>query len=153
MGAPVVGELAPPFASRDQHGTPVSSADFVGRTAVLVVFFPWAFSRICGGELCSLRDDLPRFASADVQVVGISCDAMFSLRTWADTEGFGFPLLTDHWPHGAIASSYGVFDAVAGAALRGTFLIDREGVLRWSQVKGIGEERSADDYATALATI
>jgi peroxiredoxin len=74
-------------------------------------------------------------------VVAISCDAMFALRAYADTERIGFDLLSDHWPHGAIAKAYGVFDDQVGCALRGTFVLDAAGVISWQQVNGIGEGR------------
>jgi mycoredoxin-dependent peroxiredoxin len=114
------------------------------------VFYPWAFSSICTGELRSLREHWQRFDDRGVRVVAISCDAMFSLRAYADAEGLAFDLLTDHWPHGEIARAYGVFDDVAGCALRGSFLLDAAGVVRWSVVNGIGEPRDLEEHLAAL---
>ena len=114
MTAPRVGDPAPDFTTRNQHGQPVSCADLRGAPAV-IVFYPWAFSRICTSELCTIRDQLPRFDAVEARVLAISCDAMFSLRVYADTERLGFDLLTDHWPHGAIAMAYGVFAGPRGA--------------------------------------
>ena len=144
-----VGDAAPAFASRNQHGQPVGLADLRGRPAVLV-FFPWAFSGICTGELSGLRDAGQQFEAADVAVVAISCDAMFSLRVYADTEGLSFDLLTDHWPHGEIARAYGVFDEQAGCALRGSFVLDGDGRITWTVVNQIGEAR---DIAAHLAAV
>ncbi|PRY63764.1 peroxiredoxin (alkyl hydroperoxide reductase subunit C) [Knoellia remsis] len=146
-----VGERAPEFTLRDQNGADVSLADFRGDKSVLLVFYPWAFSGICTGELTEIRDDLGAFVSDDVQVLTISCDAMFSLRAYADREGYFFPLLSDFWPHGEVARAYGVFDEQAGVALRGTFLVDPEGIVRWSLVTGIGERRDFSGYHAALA--
>jgi peroxiredoxin len=146
---PAVGSQAPDFALVDQHGTPVSLSGLRGRP-VLLVFFPWAFSGICGSELAALRDGA---ASLDVVVLAISVDSMFAQRAFSDARGFEFPLLADSWPHGAVAESYGVLDAERGVAVRGSFLIDSGGVVRWSVVKGIGEARELEAYRTALAAL
>ncbi|WP_035932679.1 peroxiredoxin [Knoellia aerolata] len=146
-----VGTRAPSFSLRDQNGAEVALADHLGQRHVLLVFYPWAFSGICTGELTEIRDDLGRFVTEDVQVVTVSCDAMFSLRAYADRDGYFFPLLSDFWPHGEVARAYGVFDEEAGVARRGTFLIDPDGVIRWSLVSGIGERRDFSGYHDALA--
>ncbi|HEY5845905.1 MAG TPA: peroxiredoxin [Microlunatus sp.] len=144
-----VGDVASAFATRNQHGQPVDLADLRGRPAVLV-FYPWAFSGICTGELSGLRDAAEQFEDADVRIVAISCDAMFSLRVYAETEALPFDLLTDHWPHGEIARAYGVFDEQAGCALRGSFVLDPAGRITWSVVNQIGEAR---DIAAHLAAV
>ena len=145
-----VGDAAPDFALRDQNGQEVSLAAFRGVKNVVLVFYPFAFSGICTGELCEIRDNLGGFVSEDVQVLAISCDHMFSQRAWADRDGYFFPLLSDFWPHGEVARAYGVFSEKAGAAVRGTFLIDREGVVRWSLVNEIGQGRDFSGYHLAL---
>jgi peroxiredoxin (alkyl hydroperoxide reductase subunit C) len=145
------GTPAPAFTLRDQNGAETSLAEHLGRRHVILVFYPWAFSGICTGELTEIRDDLGRFVSEDVQVLTISCDPMFSLRAFADRDGYFFPLLSDFWPHGEVARAYGVFDEETGVARRGTFLVDREGVIRWSLVSGIGERRDFSGYHEALA--
>lgn len=148
---PAVGERAPLFTLRDQNGAEVSLADQLGDKHALLVFYPWAFSGICTGELTEIRDDLGCFVSDRVHVFAISCDPMFSLRAYADRDGYFFPLLSDFWPHGEVARAYGVFDEAAGAARRGTFLIDPDGIIRWSLVTGIGERRDFSGYHAALA--
>ena len=135
-----IGHPAPDFTARNQHGESVALAELRGGPVVLV-FYPWAFSGICRGELAAIRDEHDRFAAAGARVLAVSCDAMFTLRAYADAEGIGFDLLSDHWPHGAIANAYGVFDADAGCALRGTFVLDRDGVITWQTLNGIGEPR------------
>ncbi len=145
-----VGDRAPDFAARNQHGEQVTSAQLSGAPAVLV-FYPWAFSNICTGELSALRADHARFEAAGARVISISCDAMFSLRAFADQEGIEFDLLTDHWPHGQIATAYGVFDEHAGCSLRGTFVIDADGIIAWQVVNGIGEARDIADLLANLA--
>ena len=135
-----IGHPAPDFTARNQHGESVALAELRGGPVVLV-FYPWAFSGICRGELAAIRDEHDRFAAAGARVLAVSCDAMFTLRAYADAEAIGFDLLSDHWPHGAIANAYGVFDADAGCALRGTFVLDRDGVITWQTLNGIGEPR------------
>jgi peroxiredoxin len=153
QSVPVVGELAPDFTLKNQHGEDVTLSSLRGERAALLVFYPFAFSGICTGELCEIRDDLSAYENDQVQVLAISCDPMHSLRAFAEAEGYGFPLLSDFWPHGAVAQQYGVFMAEAGLAIRGTFLVDTGGVLRWSVVNGPGQARDAGAYREALAAL
>ena len=146
-----VGRSAPDFALKDQHGQVVRLSDFAGRKNVAIVFYPFAFSGICTGELCEIRDNLSIFEDDDVQVLAISCDPRHSLRAFAEAEGYAFPLLADFWPHGAVAQAYGVFDEKAGMAIRGTFLVDKDGRVRWSVVNAPGEARPFTAYREALA--
>jgi mycoredoxin-dependent peroxiredoxin len=150
---PSIGRSAPDFTLRDQHGQDVALSSFRGESAVLIVFYPFAFSRICRGELGEIRDDLVSLASEGVQAVAISCDPVYTLRAWAEAEGYDFPLLSDFWPHGEVARAYGVFNERTGAALRGSFLVDIEGVLRWSVVSGTGQARDTAEYRQAVAAL
>jgi peroxiredoxin len=145
-----VGAEAPDFSLRDQHGQTVTLSDFRGRQNVLLVFYPWSFSRICTGEMCEIRDALPTLQSGDSVVLAVSCDAMFTQRVYAEQEGLEYPVLSDFWPHGAVAQAYGVFDDQLGAALRGTFAIDKEGVVAWRVVNGVGEARDLGEYQMVL---
>src|SRR5882757_10055602 len=104
-----IGSNAPDFTLRDQHRQEVNLASFRGRQAVLIVFYPFAFTGICTGELCALRDDMATFQNENVQVLTISVDSPYSHKIFAETEGYEFPLLSDFWPHGAVAQIYGVF--------------------------------------------
>ncbi|NEA23110.1 peroxiredoxin [Actinomadura bangladeshensis] len=148
-----VGDEAPDFELKDQHGTPVRLSDFRGERKVVLVFYPLAFSGVCTGELSRLRDEFQDVAgeAGDVQVLAVSVDSMFALRAWSDQEKFWFPLLADFWPHGGTARRYGVFDEAKGLALRGTFVIDTEGVVRWKVVNAIPDARDIDEYREALA--
>jgi peroxiredoxin len=148
-----VGDLAPDFSLKDQNNQEISLSQFKGEKSVLLVFYPLAFSGICSGELCSLRDDLPRFANDAVQLLTVSVDSVFSHKVWAGQEDFEFPLLSDFWPHGGVAQSYGVFDENKGLALRGTFLIDPEGVVRYKVVNGIPDARNQTEYADEVAKL
>jgi len=153
---PEVGTPAPDFRLADQHGQDVSLTDLLhdgGNRSALLVFYPFAFSGTCTGELCEIRDDLTSFAEADVQVVGISCDPRHALRAWSGAEGYRFPLLSDFWPHGEVARRYGVFLPGLGFATRGSFLVDSTGVLRWATVQGPGQARPLQAYRDAVAAL
>jgi len=144
-----VGTPAPDFSLRNQFGEQGELSSYRGRVVVLV-FYPFAFSRVCTGELCELRDNLEVFESADAEVLAISCDHMFSLRAYAESDGLSFSLLSDYWPHGAVARQFGLFDEEVGCAARATVIVDREGVVRWQVRNAISEPRSLADYASAL---
>ena len=147
-----IGDVAPDFELRDQHGTPVRLSDYRGRN-VVVVFYPLAFSGVCSGELCAMRDSFPEAQRDDVEVLTISVDSMYAHRAWADAEGYEFGMLSDFWPHGAVARSYGVFDEEHGLSVRGTFIIDKNGVVRWKVVNAIPQAREIADYQKALAEL
>ena len=151
MSLPAVGSRAPDFETQNQYGEPVRLSDYAGRRDVVLVFYPYAFSQVCTSELAALRDRPDLLAAAEF--LAISCDPMFTLRAYADAQQLEFGLLTDFWPHGAIATSYGVFDPERGCALRGTFVVDRTGIIRWSVVNPIPQARNLDDYAEALASL
>ena len=150
--APVglVGQPAPDFTARNQHGELVSTASLRGAPVVLL-FYPWAFSSICRSELAAVRDEHDRFTAVGARVLAVSCDSMFTLRAYADAERINFYLLSDHWPHGSIARAYGVFDEEAGCAQRGSFLLDADGVVTWAVVNGIGEPRDLAELLAGLA--
>ena len=148
-----IGSAAPEFNLMDQHGANIALSSFKGSKNVVVLFYPFAFSGICTGELCGLRDDLAAFQNADVQLIAISCDPMYAQNAFAEKEGYNFPVLADFWPHGAAAKAYGVFNEERGCATRGTFIIDKAGVLRWQVVNGLGDARNLVDYKAALAAL
>jgi mycoredoxin-dependent peroxiredoxin len=148
-----IGDQAPDFELPDQHGTPVKLSSFRGSKNVVLVFYPLAFSPVCSGELCALREEFPEVDRDDVALLTVSVDSMFTHRAWADAEHFQFSLLADFWPHGAVAKEYGVFDETRGLAVRGTFVIDKNGAVRWSVVNPIPQARDIADYQKALAEL
>lgn len=148
-----VGDEAPDFELRDQHNSPVRLSDLRGRKNVVLVFYPFAFTSVCTGELCAIRDELPTFENDDVQVLSVSVDSPMAHRVFADNEGLTYPMLSDFWPHGGVAQQYGVFDEERGAALRGTFIIDRDGVIRWKVVNAIPDARDLAEYQKVLESL
>ncbi|GAB1821703.1 peroxiredoxin [Herbidospora sp. RD11066] len=141
------GSPAPDFELTDQHGTPIRLSGLRGRK-VLLVFFPFAFTGVCQGEL----HDLAGF-DGDTAVLAVSVDSMFAQRAWADRERFDVTILSDFWPHGQVARLYGVFDEVKGVASRGTFVIDGEGVVRWTVATAIGQPRDVAEYRKVLSEL
>jgi len=148
-----VGDQAPDFELKDQHGSPVKLSALRGDKNVVLVFYPLAFSGVCSGEMCAMRDDFPEVDRDDVELLAVSVDSGFVLRTWAERDHFNFAMLSDFWPHGAVAKSYGVFDEDKGIATRGTFIIDKSGVVRWKVVNPIPQARDIADYQKALASL
>ena len=147
-----IGQQAPDFTLRNQHGEDVTLSDLRGKK-VVVMFYPFAFTGICTGELCAIRDRRADFVNDDAELLSISCDSTATLKAFAEAEGLDHQLLSDFWPHGEVARAYGAFWENTGFATRATYVLDRDGVIRWSVVNGPGEARDADDYAAALAAI
>jgi peroxiredoxin len=147
-----VGDTAPEFSLPDQDKQVVTLSGLRG-APVLVVFYPFAFSGICTGELCQLRDELATYTEAGVQVVAVSTDPTFSLKAFKAAEGYDFPLLSDFWPHGATAQAYGVFNDKAGMALRGTFLVDAEGTVAFAEVNAPGDARAQAGWKDAVGQL
>ena len=148
-----IGQAAPDFTLMNQHGESVLLSSFKGKKNVVVIFYPFAFSGICTGELCAIRDDLAAFENDNSELLAISCDPMYAQKAFAEQEGYKFGVLADFWPHGAAAKAYGVFNEERGCAIRGTFIIDKSGILRWQVVNGLGDARNIADYKAALATL
>ncbi|GAA2376157.1 MULTISPECIES: redoxin domain-containing protein [Gordonia] len=153
VAAPLAtGTLAPDFELRDQNNQVVKLSALRDRN-VLIVFFPLAFTGTCEGELGFLRDNLPRFDNDDVTVVTVSVGPPPTHKVWSSAQGFLFPILSDFWPHGAVAEAYGVFDAERGFANRGTFVVGRDGVVAYSAMVGPGEQRGDETWDAALAAV
>jgi mycoredoxin-dependent peroxiredoxin len=151
--APEVGTEAPDFTLKDQNNQEVTLSSFRGQRSVLVVFYPFAFSGICTDELCAVRDDLADFQNDEVQILAVSVDHPFTLKAWAEAQRYEFPLLADFWPHGKVAQDYGVFNDRAGMAVRGTFLVDKDGIVQFAEVNGPGEPRNQEGWRKAVAAL
>ncbi len=148
-----VGDTAPDFELPDGDRTPVRLSSYRGEKNVIVVFYPLAFTGTCQGELCAIRNEIADFSSDDVRTLAISCDSTAVHAKWAAEQGYTFPLLADFWPHGAVATSYGVFDDKIGLALRGTFIIDKQGTVAYKVVNAIPDARDTDEYRRVLAAL
>jgi peroxiredoxin len=148
-----IGDEAPDFELRDQHAQAHKLSDHRGKNNVLLVFYPFAFTGVCTGEMCALRDELGSLQSDDTVVYAISCDSVPSLRVFAEREGLTHSLLSDFWPHGAVSTSYGVFNDALGASERGTFLVDKTGTVRWTTRTEIPNARNIADYQKAIADL
>ena len=145
-----LGGPAPDFTLRDQFGQDVTLSSYVGHKAVALVFFPYAFSGVCTGEMAQVRDRLAEFMTFDTEVLAISCDPMFSLRAFADADGLNFPLLSDFWPHGRVASDYGVFDEAKGSPRRSSYVVGRDGTVRWAVHNANPDGRDLDEHLAQL---
>ena len=148
-----VGAPAPDFLLKDQNNQEVRLSGFRGRKAVLLVFYPLAFSRRCHGELTEIQEHLGDYVNERVQVLTLSVDSVYGHKVWAEQEGFEFPLLADFWPHGGVARDYGVFNEDAGFANRGTFLVDAGGTVRFAEMTGPGESRDQSAWRAALGSL
>lgn len=148
-----IGQPAPEFTLTSQYGEKVSLSDYRGQKNVVLMFYPFAFTGTCTGELCAIRDRYTDFVNDESVVLSVSCDSPHTLRVFAEQEGLTHPMLSDFWPHGTVSRDYGAFLDGKGFATRATFVIDKAGVVRWSVINGPGEARSADDYAAALADL
>lgn len=143
------GDMAPEFSLPNQFGEPITLSELRG-APVAIVFYPFAFSGICTGELCQLRDNIADFAAHGVRLLAVSVDTKYTLRAYALAEGFDFELLADFWPHGSVAQAYGVFDPVRGMAGRSTFLVSAEGRIVDLFSTATGQARPLERYLQAL---
>jgi len=148
-----VGSKAPEFTLKNQFGEAVSLSDFFGKKNVILMFYPFAFTGKCTQELCTIRDERNDFVNEDTQILSISCDPVASLKIFAEDQNLTTPLLSDFWPHGKVSRDYGVFLEDLGFANRGTFVIDKTGIIRWKVVTSPGEVRDTSDYRKALSAL
>ncbi len=148
-----IGDLAPDFTLRDQHGQDITLSSYARGKAALIVFYPFAFSGVCSGELTGLRDRLGDFETDHSTLLAVSCDPMYAQRAVADRDGIFFPLLSDFWPHGVTTRAYGVFDEISGAPMRSSFIVDQAGRVGWLRHNATGEARDLDEHAKALVEL
>ncbi len=148
-----VGQQAPDFNLRDTQNNEVSLASLKGNKAI-IAFIPFPHTGICDGEACALRDDYSELSKDGSQVVIISCHARPTLGQWAGQNNITFPVLADFWPHGAVAQAYGCFNDQLGIAMRASYVLDKDGIVREIiQSAQLGEARDHAAHAKALASI
>lgn len=148
-----IGSTAPDFSLKDQNGRYVTLSAYRGAKNVLLVFFPLAFTGICQGELDAIRDNISLYENESTATLAISVGPPPTHKIWAIQSGFTFPVLSDFWPHGAVAQDYGVFNDVAGVSNRGTFVVDRSGAIAFAEMKQPGEARDHQVWVEALAAL
>ncbi|WP_028651568.1 peroxiredoxin [Nocardioides halotolerans] len=148
-----LGGPAPDFTLRDQFGQDVTLSSYRDRKAVVLVFYPFAFSGVCTGEMAGIRRRLADFLTFDSEVLAISCDPIYALRAFADADGLNFPLLSDFWPHGEVTRAYEVFDEQRGAPRRSSYVVDKEGLLRWAVHNPSSEGRDLEEHLRQLQAL
>ena len=148
-----IGDKAPDFTLKDQHGQDVTLSSHARGKAAMIVFYPFALSGVCTGELTGLRDRLGDFETDHSTLIAISCDPMYTQRAVADRDGIFFPLLSDFWPHGVTTQAYGVFDEISGGPKRSSYAVDKDGIVRWAVHNARGEARDLEAHAAALAEL
>ena len=137
------GDKAPEFDLEETAGRPrIRLSAYLGRSNVLLVFHPFAFTEICTEEARDLQENLPSFRNANTEIVFVSCDASAARQAWKQEIGAEYTFASDFWSHGETAKRYGVFNEQNGAPVRGTFLIDKDGVVIWSLVKEDNSKRT-----------
>jgi peroxiredoxin len=147
-----VGDQAPEFDLDAGFGQRRARlADYRGTANVLLVFHPWAFTAVCEEEALDLQANLESFRNANTEIVFVSCDSSAARQAWKRQLGAEYVFASDFWRHGAAAKAYGVFDESTGAPLRGTFLIDTNGVVIWTLVKET--ERRTEMVPQSLETL
>lgn len=148
-----LGGPAPDFTLRDQFGQDVRLSSYRGTKAVVIFFYPYAFSGVCTGEMAGIRDRLDEFLTFDTEVLAISCDPVYALRAFADQDGLNFPLLSDFWPHGEVSRSFDVFDEKKGCSRRSSYVIDKDGMVRWAVHNAMPEGRDLDEHLKQLTVL
>ncbi len=146
------GEQAPEFDLEVTKRERVRLSDFRGRSNVLLVFHPFAFTPVCEDEARDLQDNLDSFRNAQTEIVFVSCDTSAARQAWKEELGAEYTFASDFWGHGLAAKAYGVFNETNGAPHRGTFLIDKDGQVIWSLVK-ISDEYRAEMVPESLDTL
>jgi mycoredoxin-dependent peroxiredoxin len=139
LRVPAVGEAAPDFTLDTTAGKPVTLSSLRGQKAVLVAFFPLAFTSVCTAELCSFTDEYASFAEKGVEVIPVSVDMVPSLKAFKAQQNISVELASD--PRRDVARAYGVLNEEKFYANRSYFLVDRQGIVRWSHVEAANGQR------------
>jgi peroxiredoxin len=148
-GALQAGTAAPDFELNSTPDQTVRLSDFRGRPVILA-FYPADWSPVCGDELALFNELLPEFSKHNAQLMGISVDGVWCDAAYARDRKLHFPLLADYEPKGAISKTFGVYNAREGHSDRALFLIDRDGIIRWSYVSPEGVNPGANGVLRAL---
>jgi peroxiredoxin len=136
------GDRAPEFDLEVGYRERIRLSDLRGRSNVLLVFHPFAFTPVCEDEARDLQENLESFREAETEIVFVSCDPSAARQAWKRELGAEYVFASDFWPHGAAARAYGIFNEETGAPHRGTFLVDKDGSVIWSLVRITDERRT-----------
>jgi peroxiredoxin len=149
-----VGDQAPDFDLRSHRGGHVKLSDFRGRKNVVLAFHPLAFTPVCATQMTTYESEQPRFEAADTVVLGISIDAQPAKTAWAQTLGtISFDLLSDFYPHGAVARQYGVFRENDGISERAIIVVDKSGRIAWMKTYAIPEQPDVEELIKKVSSI
>jgi peroxiredoxin len=146
------GTPAPDFALASAPDKTFRLADLRGRPVILV-FYPADWSPVCGDQVALYNEILSEFREYDAEIVGISVDSVWCHAAFARDRNLHFPLLADFEPKGAIARMYGAYRQADGTSERALFVLDRDGVIRWSYCSPIGVNPGADGILNALEAL
>jgi peroxiredoxin len=146
------GTPAPDFTLPQEPNTPLRLSDLRGRPVILL-FYPADWSPVCGDEVALFNEVLPEFQRHGAELLGLSVDGVWCHRAFKEARNLRFPLLADFEPKGAVARAYGVYREKDGISERALFVIDAEGVIRWSYLSPIGVNPGADGVLTALEAL
>ncbi len=152
LGIPVVGQRAPDFTLASSSGDTFTLSEHRDRHTILA-FYPADWSPVCGDQMTLYNEVLPLFADLGGTLVGISVDGVWSHKAFAEARNLDFTLLADFEPKGHVARLYGVYRDEEGTSERALFVIDKEGILRWSYLSPVGINPGADGILSALEEI
>jgi peroxiredoxin len=143
------GAMAPDFTLKSTPDQAVALSDFRGRPVILA-FYPADWSPVCGDQMALYNELLPEFRRHGAELLGISVDGVWCHLAFARDRRLHFPLLADFEPKGAVARAYGAYRPQDGEAARALFVLDGDGVIRWSYVSPVGVNPGADGILAAL---
>jgi len=152
MSILAAGSVAPNFSLPSTPDQRVSLADFRGQVVVLA-FYPADWSPVCGDQMALYNEMLGEFRKQKAQLLGVSVDGVWCHAAFSGDRKLHFPLLADFEPKGAVARQYGVYRESEGVTERALFVIDAEGIIRWSYLSPIGVNPGADGIFDALDTL
>ena len=146
------GTQAPDFSLPSTPDQKVSLSEFRGKNVILV-FYPADWSPVCGDQLALYNEVLPMFQKHNAQVIGLSVDGIWCHLAFTKERKYRFPLLTDFEPKGAVAKLYGAYREKEGTSERALFVLDREGIIRWSYLSPVRVNPGADGILDALEAL
>ncbi|MBI5806344.1 redoxin domain-containing protein [candidate division TA06 bacterium] len=146
-----IGQKAPDFVLRDQHGTEFKLSELRGRK-VLLSFHPLAFTKICSRQMQALEKNLKAFDLLNTVPAGLSVDTVPSKHAWAKAlKVKNLRMLSDFWPHGKVAKDYGIFRREQGFSERANILVDEFGKVIWIKVYPIKELPDLNEVLKVLS--